>query len=289
LLGAGLLLDLENADSVHHPIWRTASGGYAVDVSADGRFAAVAHGSREPYDIHFLRTNGERVEEIHSFRSKHNPYGIIMSLSPRGERLCLGNCIVDPATGAELLRLKVNSSGGVACWPNSTQVVTAVTAKALRGQPGSEEQIVLWDANTGKALQTVVYRSVILAIATAPDGKTIAEAGADKMVRLRDAGTLAVTREFRAHNGSITALAFHPHRPILATCSEDLAIKLWDLNADRLLEELRGPLAAPQSLSFSPSGRRLACGTKDHSGWVWEPESLNPDAAAKAKRLEDKP
>ena len=38
------------------------------------------------------------------------------------------------------------------------------------------------------------------------DGRLIAEAGGDKMVRLRDPATLEVKREFRAHDGPITAL-----------------------------------------------------------------------------------
>jgi len=118
-------------------------------------------------------------------------------------------------------------------------------------------------------------------IAVAPDGQHFAEAGVDMMVRIRDAATIAVQQEFRAHNGTITALAWHPTKSILATASADLSIRLWNLDTGRRLEELRGPTAAPHTLVFSPSGRRLGCSARDGITRIWEPKSLDAQPAAK--------
>jgi hypothetical protein len=79
---------------------------------------------------------------------------------------------------------------------------------------------------------------------------------------------------FRAHDGRITALAWHPTRPILATTSDDLSIRLWDLDSGRRLEELRGPNRPPQQLSFSRSGHRLGCAAENNETLIWEPQSL---------------
>ena len=106
------------------------------------------------------------------------------------------------------------------------------------------------------------------------------EAGADKKVRIRDATTLAVQQEFRAHDGPITALAWHPGKPVLATASADLSIRLWNLDTGKRIEELRGPLGVPNALSFSPGGQRLACSARDDATRVWEPQSLNDKPAA---------
>ena len=93
------------------------------------------------------------------------------------------------------------------------------------------------------------------------------------MVRIRDAKSLEVIQEFRAHNESITSIAWHPSRPILATTSEDLSIRLWDLETGKRMDELYGPVETPIRLNFSPSGTRLASSGGDNTR-IWEPESL---------------
>jgi WD40 repeat protein len=116
---------------------------------------------------------------------------------------------------------------------------------------------------------------------TAPDGSRLVEGGADRNLRLRDGGTLEVLREFRVHNASLTALAWHPTRPILATASEDLVIRLWNLDTGVRLEELRGPLSPPSVLSFSPDGLRLATASRDGAARIWQPRCLALLAARK--------
>jgi hypothetical protein len=100
--------------------------------------------------------------------------------------------------------------------------------------------------------------------------KHFAAAGIDKTVRLRDAHTLELLREFRAHDGPITVLAFHPSKPILATGSADLTIRLWNVDDGRLIEELGPSTKEPTTLHFSPSGNRLI--SQDSAGVlrVWD-------------------
>ena len=102
-------------------------------------------------------------------------------------------------------------------WLNPQRIVGAVTAYKERRLPTSEEWLVLWDASTAEVLQTIKHPTYINVIAVAPQGDRFAEAGTDKRVRVRDGATLAVLKEFRAHDGPIISLAWHPARPILAT------------------------------------------------------------------------
>jgi len=87
-----------------------------------------------------------------------------------------------------------------------------------------------------------------------------------------------VRHEFRAHDGGVTALAFHPRETIIATASEDLTMRVWNYETGALLEELRGPLVIPHSLAWSPVGKRLASLGTDRLLRVWEPRSLNTRA-----------
>ncbi len=270
-------------------LWKPASGIYRQSVvSADGRFAAVAN-SKTVNPILLLRNPGPTVEQVATFQPKK---GVdFLRLSPTGDRLLVIESswrereLFDTATGQEpvaLERKEVKRFWELG-WLDGQRLLGLVTAKADRGEPGSEEWIVVWDATTGKILQTVTNRTPLGVLALAPDGRRFAEAGADRKVRIRDAATLAVQQEFRAHDGPLTALAWHPSKPILATTSADLAIRLWNLDTGRRLEELRGPLDVPHSLVFSPGGQRLACSAEDGVTRIWEPKSLNDQPAAPAE------
>lgn len=76
--------------------------------------------------------------------------------------------------------------------------------------------------------------------------------------------------EFRAHDGRISALAFHPTKPLLATGSGDCSIRLWNLGDFSLREELRPWPVEPVSLEFSPTGSRLASANGVGNAFIWD-------------------
>lgn len=135
------------------------------------------------------------------------------------------------------------------------------------------------DATSGETLATATNESRLLALAVAPGGRLLADAGPEKSCACATE-TLAVRREFRAHDGGITAMAFHPRAPILATASDDLTLRLWNFETGAMLEEMRGPLVMPTSLAWSPGGKRLASTGIDRLVRIWEPRALNIRAPA---------
>ena len=274
-------------------LWKPPNIQYRLPtVSADGRFAAIGliAGNlfgRDVHDVFLLRNPGAQAEQAAVFKA---PYALaLLRLNPVGDRLAtIQNSreradVLDSSTGKQLVSLDgkdVKMFWDLGWLSGGKQLLGLGTAKANRGEPGSEERIVLFDATTGQIVQTTTHRTAMDVLAVAPDGRRFAEAGADKMVRIRDAATLAVLQEFRVHDGSITALAWHPTKPIVATASTDLSVKLWNIETGRLLEELRGMLSAPETLTFSPSGRRLGAAGDANPTRIWEPPSLNDQPAA---------
>ena len=270
-------------------IWRSESDGdHRVaefsEVSADGRVAAVGGHSKHP--VRVLRREGREVREVGGF--KHEYPLNTLRLSPNGDRAAiiqamgLGLHLYKTATGerpVQLDRTDLKRFLDLA-WLDDRHLLGLAVAQANRGSAGAEEQVVVWDTTTGKILRRATNPSAMDVLAVAPDGRRFAEAGADKWVRIRDAATLAVLKEFRAHDGPITALAWHPAKPILATASEDLTVRLWNLETGERIEEFRGPLAAPNGLDFSPGGRRLACAALDGTTRILEPSSLRDETAA---------
>jgi len=269
---------------------REGAGAWNLAANASARVAAATRYGNLGGEIVALRAVEATVVET--------PTGTIDSavsfvrLSPSGERLMAftpgGTCAghFDTVTGARLPQLDhqnvIRVMNDVA-WLDETRVVGAVTLFALRGAPRSEERLALWDSPSGELLQFQPSTVPVNCLAPAPDARSFAEAGDDKLIRLRDAETLEVRREFRAHDASVTAMVWHPTRPILASASADLTLKLWEVPGGRLLRELRGPVKAISQLVFSPGGGRLLSAGPDATR-IWELDALLPETGRNAAR-----
>ena len=270
------------------PLWKPQGPDFGQpSVSADGRRAAIGRYNSSGTVYVLERKDGD-VRPIASL----NPRCIIshVRISPSGDRVAIvhsgltGLTIVDVATNKRGVQLDVADITGVSdvAWlQGGSYLAGLVATHAPRSAPGSIEQIVLWDTATGRRVQMVTNASVTRVACAAPDGRRFAEAGTDRNVRIRDGASLAVLRETRVHNAPVTALAWHPTRPVLATASEDLVIRLWNTETGERLEELRGPLSPPSVLSFSPGGTRLATAARDGAVRIWEPRSLVPPSSQK--------
>ena len=148
--------------------------------------------------------------------------------------------------------------------------------KDARGRVGATEFLRRWDAGTGAPTKTDNYPTPIQALAMEPGETRFAEAGHGREIRIRNAADLRVTREFRAHDAPIVALAWHPKLPILASVSLDRSIRFWNVDTGDLVDQLYGIAADPTAMKFSPKGNWIAVSTggPEHLLRVWECSKL---------------
>ena len=272
-------------------LWKTSttSSSGAASVSADGRVTAFYERSATSREIVVLRQPGPQVTLAARFAAPPNTPTLIR-LSPTGDRLAflssaggLRLLILDAMSGASLVSPELGDTRQIwnLAWINGgRQFAGLTTAVAFRGLRGAEERLVVWDALSGKIVRSAIAPAALNVLVVSPDGSRLAEAGEEKSVRIRAAATLAVVQEFRAHNDTITALAWHPTQPIFATGSEDLTVKLWNLDTGKCLHELRGPLTTPARLTFSPGGTRLGCASANDAVRIWEIETAAASSPA---------
>jgi WD40 repeat protein len=76
----------------------------------------------------------------------------------------------------------------------------------------------LWDAATGRALQTLEgHSSVVYSVAFSPDGKQVVSSSYDNTVRLWDAATGRALQTLEGHSSGVSSVAFSPDGNLLST------------------------------------------------------------------------
>ena len=132
------------------------------------------------------------------------------------------------------------------------------------------------DPETLQSSGTMPMDFQINSLAVSPDERWLAIAGADRCVYLVPTepspdGGIRPHNFFRAHDGAVGVLTFHPTQSIIATASADGTVKLWNYR------EARQPLAyflglegMPVTLSFNPVGTRLLVDGQERTTRVYD-------------------
>lgn len=122
---------------------------------------------------------------------------------------------------------------------------------------------------TGKELTELSgHFDFVFATAFSPDGKFLATAGRDQVVKLWDTQKWREQATIKGHSNSILSVAFAPDGQTLATTGIDTTVKVWplapmlrqqSLAADGVVgvQTLRPSGVILQPLAFAPDGQRL--------------------------------
>jgi hypothetical protein len=108
-----------------------------------------------------------------------------------------------------------------------------------------------------------------MAVAFSSDGKILASASADSMIRLWDVATGNEVRQLQGHaQGGIACVTFTPDGNTLALGSKsDQMIRRWDVKTGKELACFR---CQANSVAFSPDGKTLAAGTQEQGVVLWD-------------------
>jgi RNA polymerase sigma factor (sigma-70 family) len=171
--------------------------------------------------------------------------------------------------------------------------------------PSRMDHVYVWDAATGRAVATLApltlpsppgeggegrvrgARPGATSAAFAPDGRALATASADGIVRLWEVATWKVRAEFRGHRDRVTALAFGPDGRLF-TGGLDTVILGWDVRPPRspakgTFADAWHALASHDTrLAFGAQGQFLAEPSK---AVEWFAARLTPAAAPDPARV----
>lgn len=113
-------------------------------------------------------------------------------------------------------------------------------------------------------------------IALNNDHSLAAVASGDGTVRIFDPASLEEIKQFKAHDLSANAVAWHPSQDILLTGGRDAHLNAWDIKNDyHLVQSIPAHNYAIYSIVFSPDGKLFATASRDKTIKLWDANDLS--------------
>ncbi|TBD26769.1 hypothetical protein ELH20_03780 [Rhizobium ruizarguesonis] len=245
----------------------------------------------------------------------HNEPVKSVAFSPNGTRLATASedglaRLWDVATGKEVARFES---------PEGFHVLSVAFSSDGKRLATGDNKARLWDVATGTEIVTFVgHNEPITSVAISQDGTRLATGSYDKTARLWDVATGKEIMRFQGHGDTVWSVALSTDGTRLATGSGDSTARLWDIatgkevarfasntvsdvafsqDGTRLavsgsvarlwdvvtgIEIARFPADSGQpftGIAVSPDGHRLAAGSSEGTGRLWDLSNIPPGNA----------
>lgn len=210
-----------------------------------------------------------------------------LGFSPGGDLLAAMDS-TDPEHG--LLRLFRAAEGrALPAWPVppfhspwATQVFTRDGRGLILAHT---EHVLVRDLQTRELIRDLVHPARVTALVLSKDGRYLATAAMDRVVRLWDWERGRLLRPLMGLRRPAATLAFSPDDRLLLASGQEGLLRVWPVQDEQDLGQQMGAKTDwCQAVNFSPEGRWLASAWQNQGLWVWDRQArrrriLDPDAA----------
>jgi WD40 repeat protein len=135
-----------------------------------------------------------------------------------------------------------------------TAMRLVVLVLLLSSHPSSQSQ-------RPELVTQLTHAGTVSSIAFSPDGRLVATAGSDRVVKIWDAGRGMLIRNLEGHAGAVRSAAFSADGQRLVTAGQDPSVRIWDVGSGRALQTLTSARAWSGGATFSSDGRFVLSST----------------------------
>jgi WD40 repeat protein len=244
-----------------HKLPRTSAAVFTAEFSPDGKQFAYGGEGGEIYLFDAITGKEKRRLETTEMLTciRFSPEGKkLVAIGPGGSLQ-----IWDVETGE--LRLHCVPPKPLRCGQ-----VVAFSPDGKKIAHGGRTAIVIWDATTGKVIQTLPGEALGYALCFSPDGKLLACDGYDKTIWFWDVAT-GKPRFLRVgHQGPVRGAVFSPDGRTIFSISEDATIRRWDAVTGKELYQAGGHEGWVNQVFITPDGQTLVSVSRDSTVRWWE-------------------
>jgi serine/threonine protein kinase/WD40 repeat protein len=217
--------------------------GFVFGFSPDGRYLATSRAPDHAVTVWDIERNGIAVNvpgPVHLFNAEFSPDSRRIAVESAYKILAY-----ELATGQPLRRWSQPMPDGSPIFrPDGTEIAVVCGDQKDRA-------CRILDAETGRILRNIPLPTANINLAWSPDGTTLAIAGNDNRIFLRDAATGIPKATLEGHTNSGWRATFHPAGTLLASTSWEARTWLWDPVLGRHWLNLTGGFSS----GFSQDGR----------------------------------
>jgi WD40 repeat protein len=133
-----------------------------------------------------------------------------------------------------------------------------------------------WTLPDGKETHKAIQHGTgILSVAFAPDGKSVASGGKDRVIRLFNVETGKERQKWIGHLAYVSALAFARDGSALVAGDLDQTVKVWNPAQSSGPETIAAHGDWVQALALNRKNTLLASGSRDGTVKLWDPKTGN--------------
>jgi WD40 repeat protein len=213
--------------------------------------------------------------------------------TPDNKQLVVGGyhelTIRDVATGKLEQRIRVRAERAYAMLflPDGKLAVAG-------GRPGQEGDVRIYDiaaGTDGVHDKKVLIKELVqtddsqMALALSADGKKLAAAGCDRILRVWDLASGKLEQSIENHADWVMGLAFSPDGKYLLSASRDKTAKIWDLAAKESLATFSDHQNYVYGVAMTPDGKHGISVGEDAQIRIWQATDANNQIGKQTKTI----
>lgn len=128
------------------------------------------------------------------------------------------------------------------------------------GVPARSGDVHLWNLDDGSLVTAIpgAHTDTVLAVRFSPDGKRLATASADRLIKLWDVSTGENVGVLEGHTHHVTTLDWNVTQRQIASASADFDIRSWDLNTMKTSRKISLFKTEVTNLAYAGQTNRIA-------------------------------